>query len=206
METSTKIISISILVLIMLVGLVSTIFFFQYTIVDKYEYRELQNSKSNNIDLSTYCNRGKITSIADLYSETIIPGQKIESDFLNMNRFFTYDDISSMDDFSGNLISSKITINKEFDMSISNVLGNSMNPIIPDGSIVITRALYDDYDFRVGDIISIPSPEGEEYSYWVHRIVEINNTHVLTRGDNNYEDDGWTRREDVLEILMGVLY
>lgn len=58
--------------------------------------------------------------------------------------------------------------------------GNSMEPRIGNGDLVLTRAKT---DYRVGDVVAYNSPEIKKTV--LHRIVEVDGEHFVLQGDNN---------------------
>jgi len=71
--------------------------------------------------------------------------------------------------------------------------GFSMSPFIRNGDVVTvaTRST-----IRFGDVIALAHPHIDRVL--IHRIVGLNTTHVLTRGDNAGTPDGWIPYRRVL--------
>ena len=97
-----------------------------------------------------------------------------------------------------------------FGYEFKGVVGNSMEPVISEEDIVIIDTNYQ--EFRQGDIICFRYQiNGEEYLF-THRIVEINDKWIQTKGDNMPEPDPYlVKRADIVgkEILtlpkLGIL-
>lgn len=64
------------------------------------------------------------------------------------------------------------------------VFSDSMVPTFYRGDMII---VYGDKDVKTGDIVVFDSPDGK-YPI-IHRVIEINNAGVITKGDNNSISD-----------------
>lgn len=79
--------------------------------------------------------------------------------------------------------------------------GTSMLPTIANNSLVILQQ-YNNQTLYVGDVI-VYIKDGK---YITHRIIEINNTSITTKGDTNGLIDKPINYTDVYGIVVGVLY
>lgn len=68
------------------------------------------------------------------------------------------------------------------------VLSGSMEPVIAVGSVIITRP---PDSIQKGDIVTFKNPNSPE-DLVTHRITEINNNQLTTKGDANQSADNWT--------------
>ena len=81
--------------------------------------------------------------------------------------------------------------------------GSSMQPTIWTGNRLIIKEYNRDYDvLKEGMIIMYKTESG----LVVHRIKAIYYSHILTQGDNLYEQSEKIKYEDVKYIIQGVLY
>lgn len=89
-------------------------------------------------------------------------------------------------------ISSRLNIPGNF--RAYSVLTGSMEPKIPTGSLIITKAIMDVSDIKQGDVITFIQP-GYENKYITHRVERIEKSEMFTlfrtKGDANPVDDGW---------------
>ncbi len=107
----------------------------------------------------------------------------------------------------------KIEISSEkYNLSLSNpVLStHSMNPSIPDGSKIIEIDLQNNkgFNYKIGDIVCFWNKGYQDSNVLqiCHRIIEISNDKIKTRGDNNIDDDGWIEKGDVAGVIVGVIF
>jgi len=72
--------------------------------------------------------------------------------------------------------------------AFTSLRGESMEPNLPVGSLVVSRAA-DPQDVRVGDVVIFPHWDKEQPDLVVHRVVELGVTGqqviISTKGDNN---------------------
>jgi len=82
---------------------------------------------------------------------------------------------------------------------------NSMLPFIDEGANGI-EILVDKEDIEVGDILNFEVDE----KVISHRVIEIGNDKegwfAITQGDNNFLEDGKVREDQIISVLVGVLY
>ena len=84
------------------------------------------------------------------------------------------------------------------------VRSDSMEPALPVGSIVIAERVRDAAALRVGDIVTYKNP-AVPFTI-THRIVEIREEGVVTKGDNLEEADGVVKWEWVryrIKLIFG---
>ena len=95
----------------------------------------------------------------------------------------------------------------KYELSLSNPVSRtgSMTPSIPNGSRIILRNPKDLNDFVVGDIVVFFS-KVEPGTQIAHRITSIEGELVYTRGDNVEGGGEVRRRDEILSIVVGVLY
>lgn len=96
------------------------------------------------------------------------------------------------------------------DTSYIIVLGDSMEPTIPVGSLVVAKPLGNSY--REGDIIAFRTPYGD--AVMIHRVHEVvydsdgNLMGYRTKGDAYPNPDGWTIEPDMVlgRMLVAIPY
>lgn len=99
----------------------------------------------------------------------------------------------------------------DYDVSlIALTPSQSMNPSLPEESKIITIPAYENFDYEIGDIICFWNkgyfPDLSTHHQICHRVIEMENGYLKTKGDNNIGDDGWIRREDINVIVVGVVF
>lgn len=77
------------------------------------------------------------------------------------------------------------------------VASDSMAPVIPRHSLVITRTIEHEKDIRVRDVV-VFSQQGVTMPI-MHRAVSVAEDHIVTRGDANRNADGRIPRAQVME-------
>lgn len=82
---------------------------------------------------------------------------------------------------------------KAFGLGLCAVQSGSMEPTIPTYSVclVSTRASYD--DLKIGDIIVYVRPS--DNARVIHRVIAISKDGIITKGDANQRDDGFSVTE-----------
>jgi signal peptidase I len=75
-------------------------------------------------------------------------------------------------------------------------VGKSMEPTLKSLDIIYVTP-YDDKKIKAGDVIAFIGPEGQKIA---HRVISVKNNKILTRGDNNIEND---KLELTLKNIMG---
>ena len=101
----------------------------------------------------------------------------------------------------------KIEIKSDkFNLSLSNptTRTGSMSPSLPDGSKLIIREPVND-DYFIGDIVCFWDTNNIGYQI-CHRIIEVRDTQIKTKGDNSISDDGLINKKDVVSVAVGVLF
>jgi signal peptidase I len=78
----------------------------------------------------------------------------------------------------------------------------SMEPWIDSRSVVVIEPT-DGKDVRIGQIVVW---QVEDSPKILHRVVDANQTHVLTSGVANAQSDGWVPREKVTGRLYAIFY
>jgi len=86
---------------------------------------------------------------------------------------------------------------------------NSMDPLLDEGTTVLSVKPMASSDIRVGDIIIFRAPDGTVPI--VHRVYEIaedeKGLYFVTKGDNNQNVDTYkTRFKDIVAVVVGILY
>jgi signal peptidase I len=86
---------------------------------------------------------------------------------------------------------------------------NSMDPLLDNGTTILTVKPQSEKDIQIGDIIVFKT-NLTEYNV-VHRVVDINvdadGLYYLTKGDNNPEADPLkVRFQQIISIVIGILY
>ena len=80
--------------------------------------------------------------------------------------------------------------------------GKSMEPTIADGSQLIEERMFTWNDIRVGDIITFTY----QNKLISHRLIWKNDTHFMSKGDNNTGDDTVLPLDDIRGIIVGIIY
>lgn len=83
--------------------------------------------------------------------------------------------------------------------------GKSMHPTISENDLIIVRYDFNESELQIGSIIFVRSEE--DWQAIVHRIVDIEENKITTKGDNNAVKDVqvWDIA-DVRGLIVGVLY
>lgn len=81
-----------------------------------------------------------------------------------------------------------------------NYNGPSMSPVLKPGDGIVVNKIAGLDTFKVGDIICF-RPENFEY-FIIHRIIKITKNGIITRGDNNSENDIYLIDESFEPILV----
>ena len=102
----------------------------------------------------------------------------------------------------------RVTSNS-YSISLSNPVSNtgSMTPSIPDSSKLILLDVQGDtlFDYQVGDIACFW--ETNQIGLQIcHRIIEVRDTQIRTKGDNSISDDGLINKKNVVSVSVGVLF
>lgn len=98
-----------------------------------------------------------------------------------------------------------ITIYTVSDVRFLTVIGTSMNPDITQNDIVVVVPT-DTMSLEIGDVITYKLyMEGKDYMF-THRIVNIENGIIMTKGDNMPESDGYdVMSKDVVGRVVGII-
>jgi len=93
------------------------------------------------------------------------------------------------------------TINNKAYMYKTNLVGNSMYPMLNDGDtgIVLLKSS-PNYDLQVGDIAVFYYADCS--CYVGHRVIYIDDDYILTKGDNNEEIDAIVQEEYIIGELV----
>lgn len=84
----------------------------------------------------------------------------------------------------------------------SSILGDSMNPVLLDGDVVLGK-YYGDEDLEEGTIIRFVYKDG---SLVVHRVHKVVDGTIITKGDNNEGVDFFTiTKHKVMGIIVGIV-
>jgi len=107
--------------------------------------------------------------------------------------------------YEGN--SNIIISSEEHELHLSSPVSatGSMRPTIPDHSKIITRAVTDDEDLFVGDIVCFWN-KVLTATQICHRIIEIDGDRIFTRGDNVAGGGEMRTRDEINSIVVGVLF
>lgn len=85
------------------------------------------------------------------------------------------------------------------------VVSESMEPTIMTNALAINKVFGNEYE--VGDIVVYEHSDnnsGFKYNI-IHRIIEITDEGIITKGDNNPEKDAWvTPKEDILGKIVSI--
>jgi len=81
---------------------------------------------------------------------------------------------------------------------------NSMDPVMDEDSIVISKKIKSLAEIKEGDIISFREPEG---NIIIHRVYKKYDTYVVTKGDNNLSPDPYKITFSMMiDVVVGILY
>ena len=73
------------------------------------------------------------------------------------------------------------------------IRSDSMEPVLPVGSIVLAEKVYDTSMLKIGDIVTYKNPD---IPFTItHRIIEVTEQGFITKGDNLDKPDGEIKRE-----------
>ena len=73
------------------------------------------------------------------------------------------------------------------------IRSDSMEPVLPVGSIVLAEKVYDTSMLKIGDIVTYKNPD---IPFTItHRIIEVTEQGFITKGDNLDKSDGEIKRE-----------
>ena len=157
--------------------------------------------------------------IGENYHSVIVISEPIEKSNQLRPECYTFQesprnhfDIENSNMFTSENNKSYIKIETDtFDFTLSNPVSrtHSMNPALPDGAKVITRKPNGINDLFIGDIVCFKNPNKNDpniHYQKCHRIIEMDNDRILTKGDNNQYTDNWIYKNDVEDIVIGVLY
>jgi signal peptidase len=82
------------------------------------------------------------------------------------------------------------------------VMGGSMEPTIPVGSIVVVKKVNPE-DVKVGDVIAFETGESRTMHRVIDKVVEDGSFYLRTKGDANEDPDPWiVKPEDVQGALQ----
>lgn len=98
-----------------------------------------------------------------------------------------------------------VTIYAVSGIRLLTVTGTSMNPDITQNDIVVVVPT-DTMSLEIGDVITYKlDMEGKNYMF-THRIVNIENGIIMTKGDNMPESDGYNvMSKDVVGMVVGTI-
>lgn len=107
-----------------------------------------------------------------------------------------------------------IQINSEdYKLTLSNPIAptGSMNPAVPNNAKVImidVQANPTGFNYQIGDIVCFWNKGYLDFNIpqICHRIIDTSSDKLLTKGDNNQEEDGWINKADVFGVVAGVVY
>lgn len=97
------------------------------------------------------------------------------------------------------VVVSAFTLPRAFGIKPFVVLSGSMEPTIPTGSLVFVDTKYT--DVQVDDIITFGLSTGKKSVMVTHRVNDIQDGMIQTKGDNNDEPDGWLDPEAVIGVV-----
>ena len=78
---------------------------------------------------------------------------------------------------------------------IAAITSGSMWPVLKTGDLVLIKAVSKD-DLKIGDIIVWRNPNGNGFT--IHRIKELRDTALVTKGDANFSEDNPVPYSDVI--------
>jgi len=91
------------------------------------------------------------------------------------------------------------------DIRILVVLSSSMEPLMHPGDLVVVKKTS---DIKIGDVVAFSDPTGKRDLLITHRIVEINEKEIKTKGDAVEEADPFSLKPDKVygKLVFGVPY
>ncbi len=91
-------------------------------------------------------------------------------------------------------------------MTIMVATGNSMLPVSRNDTYTIVEQYFTPSNLTVGDIVVYRKNTSDFDGYIDHRIVWMNDTHFIARGDNNPVDDAIQPISSIKGIVVGIIY
>ena len=76
--------------------------------------------------------------------------------------------------------------------------GPSMYPTLRTGDSIIIKQYKNNHEISIGDIIVYPSPKESESFDVVHRVIKLLSNGVMTRGDNNINNDPYIVKYEMI--------
>ena len=79
---------------------------------------------------------------------------------------------------------------------------NSMDPVLDEEAVVLRYKPKNISEINIGDIISFKYHNDT----LIHRVIDIKDNKILTKGDNNKWNDGWIEFDKVVGKMVAVIY
>ena len=92
------------------------------------------------------------------------------------------------------------------DMKVMVAQGNSMLPVSRNNTYTIVEKSFTYENLSIGDIVVYRRNDSIYDGYVDHRLIWMNSTHFVARGDNNYYDDDMMPLTAIKGIVVGILY
>lgn len=83
---------------------------------------------------------------------------------------------------------------------IASITSGSMWPTLKKGDLVLIKGINDKSEINIGDIVVYQNPEG----FTIHRIVEMNENKIVTKGDANNTSDKPVEYEEIIGKTLTV--
>lgn len=84
---------------------------------------------------------------------------------------------------------------------IASITSSSMWPVLKVGDMVFIKGVKGESDIKVGDIVvynNDPSASSGRAGFTIHRVIKLNGTTFVTRGDANNVDDQPVKYEELI--------
>jgi len=80
------------------------------------------------------------------------------------------------------------------DYPMASITSGSMWPVLKKGDLAFIKGIDSKNDIKVGDIVVYQNPKG----FTIHRIIEMDETTITTKGDANNVKDAPVRYEEII--------
>ena len=90
---------------------------------------------------------------------------------------------------------------------MASITSGSMWPSLKKGDLILIKGVEDKSEIKVGDIIiyqNPPSAGSGQVGFTIHRVVEINEDSIVTKGDANNVNDAPVRYEEIIGKTVNI--
>jgi len=81
---------------------------------------------------------------------------------------------------------------------MASITSGSMWPVLKKGDLILIKGIQNRDEIKVGDIIVYKNPKG----FTIHRVVEIKEDTIVTKGDANNVNDAPVKYEDIIGKIL----